>query len=403
MQVIFFTAVNFLPLGLMAAVFRISLVTMAAVASRLIEKERLTVFRLIAVTLGIVGIVLMTQPEFIFGEKHPSPRNGTLDCNNNTEGEIFNVTGIPHLENSSGTPNPDNVTGTPNPENSGTTPVVMGTSDPHRPAATVRVVSTTVPLENTTTTGPRSSSTDPLPSTTPASPDVPAPTPAQSIADFTHLPTTTSASKGTDPRTQSRSIIPTEGLSDGVLMAIGICLTAVAAFLVVTQGVCMKRKVLADYCVWKISFWVGVTGLVWTTSLSVALEALVFISTVKDLCLVATYGILASLHLFTFLYAINKASYLIVAVIMVTQIAFNLLAQYTVLSSIFPGKHNTMEILGGVTVLVAAALPTVKEALATFVGSDKLVHLARTTVKLASLPITKHDENNIALHQIWTL
>ena len=73
---IFFTAVNFLPLGLMAALFRISLVTMAAIASRIIEKERFTIFRAAAVVLGITGILLMTQPKFIFGGKEKVTNTG---------------------------------------------------------------------------------------------------------------------------------------------------------------------------------------------------------------------------------------------------------------------------------------------------------------------------------------
>ncbi len=65
----------------MAAIFRISVIAMASVASRLIEKERFTIFRFIAVILGIIGILLMTQPEFIFGAKQPDKMNGTDSIN----------------------------------------------------------------------------------------------------------------------------------------------------------------------------------------------------------------------------------------------------------------------------------------------------------------------------------
>lgn len=96
---------------------------------------------------------------------------------------------------------------------------------------------------------------------------------------------------------------------------------------------------------------------------------------------------------FTLLYALNKASYLIVAIILVTQIAFNLLAQYTVLSSIFPGKHNIMEIFGGIIAMIAAALPSVKEALTAHEVKTRKIHvLAQSTVRLASLPITKSSQ-----------
>ncbi len=371
--------VDFLPLGLMAAVFRISLIAMATIASRLIEKEKLTMFRIIAVVLGVIGIVLMTQPEFIFGERHPdvvSAGEGTSSV------QWVNMTSPPDMypEYSNPTSPPENL-----------------------------IMTITTDFQNVTppqvTTAPNFSTTDAISSTSPGTTigfltqtnAIPASSPHflanlsnRSSLNNSEVPT---ASPQMKSATKSRSIIPTEGLSNRVLMTIGICLTLVAAFLVVMQGVCMKRKVLADYCVWKISFWVGVVGLVCTMILSVSLEDMVFIATAKDLSLVLTYSIFASLHLFTFLFAINKASYLIVAVIMVTQIAFNLLAQYTVLSSIFPGKHNLLEILGGVTVLVAAALPSVKEALTKyFVKANKIHFLARNTVRLASLPITKESE-----------
>ena len=112
---------------------------------------------------------------------------------------------------------------------------------------------------------------------------------------------------------------------------------------------------------WKISFWIGVMGLVWTTCLSFALENTVFIVSSYDLGLVACYAIMASAHSFTFLFALKKTSYLIVAIIMVTQIVFNLLAQYTFLKHVFPGKHNAIEIVGGILVMLAAALPTISE------------------------------------------
>ena len=159
----------------------------------------------------------------------------------------------------------------------------------------------------------------------------------------------------------SNSLLPSANLSSNVRLYIGIALTIFAAFLGILQGVCMKRRRLVDYCVWKISFWIGVMGLVWTTCLSFALENTVFIVSSYDLGLVACYAIMASAHSFTFLFALKKTSYLIVAIIMVTQIVFNLLAQYTFLKHVFPGKHNAIEIVGGVLVMLAAALPTISE------------------------------------------
>ena len=270
-QVIFFTAVNFLPLGLMAALFRISLVTMAAIASRIIEKERFTIFRAAAVVLGITGILLMTQPKFIFDGKEKVTNTSI----NNQTVIVTNVTNFNTANISNGT------------------------------------------------------------------------TPKESDKD------------------DSNSLLPSANLPSDVRLYIGIALTIFAAFLGILQGVCMKRRRLVDYCVWKISFWIGVMGLVWTTCLSFALENTVFIVSAYDLGLVACYAVMASAHSFTFLFSLKKTSYLIVAIIMVTQIVFNLLAQYTFLKHVFPGKHNAIEIVGGVLVMLAAALPTSSEIINT--------------------------------------
>ena len=100
------------------------------------------------------------------------------------------------------------------------------------------------------------------------------------------------------PSNDRKSLIPTENLSDDMNLYIGLAITISAAFLVVLQGVCMKRRLFQDYSVWKLMFWVGVTGIVWTSALSFTLEDTVFTIEVEDLSLVASYAILASLHIY---------------------------------------------------------------------------------------------------------
>ncbi len=274
MQVIFFIAVNFLALGFMAALFRLSLVTMAAIASRIIEKEPFTKERAIAITLGMIGIVLMAQPDFIFA--HISKTNGADDLRNATGKEFLNKSEPEQL-------------------------YVIKNEDIKKNASEV------------------STST-------------------------------------------SKSLFPTENLSDEAKTYIGVCLTVFGAFLGVLQGICIKRKSLKDYCVWKLLFYIGVVAVVWTTSFSFSFEKVVFIPSIVDLSLVFAYAILASSHSFTFILALKRTSYLIVAIIMVTQIVFNLIAQYTVLHSLFPGKHKVFEVIGALFVMVAAALPPTAEA-----------------------------------------
>ena len=79
----------------MAALFRICLVTMAAIASRIIEKERFTIFLAAVVVLGIIGIILMTQPKFIFGGKekltNTSINNQTVIVTNVTNFNTANI------------------------------------------------------------------------------------------------------------------------------------------------------------------------------------------------------------------------------------------------------------------------------------------------------------------------
>ena len=319
LQVLFFTGVNFLPLGLMAAVFRISLVTMAVFASRIIEKESLSIIRIVVIFLGIFGIILMWQPAFIFGA-HVTD----TDFEMNVMPISANIT---QTESMSNRPTTDNTTD----------------ADVETIALTTYVNVTMIPLLPTEDSFHH-----------------------EGNVNLDNMNTTSSIqirSSALVPSNDRKSLIPTENLSDDVKLYIGLAITISAAFLVVLQGVCMKRRQFQDYSVWKLMFWVGVTGIVWTSALSFTLEDTVFIIEVEDLSLVASYAILASLHMYTFLYALNITSYFIVAIIMVSQIVFNLIAQYTVMAHIFPGQHNIIEIIGAIAVMMAAILPTAWEML----------------------------------------
>ena len=303
----------------MAAVFRISLVTMAVFASRIIEKENLSNIRIVAIFLGIFGIILMWQPAFIFGAQ-------ATDTD-------FEMNGIPisanltQMESMSNRPSKDNTTDT----------------DVETIAMTTYVNVTMIPLLPTEDSWHHERNVN--------------------LSNMNVTPSTQLRSSTLVPSNDRKSLIPTENLSNDVKLYIGLAITISAAFHVVLQGVCMKRKQFRDYSVWKLMFWVGVTGIVWTSALSFALEDTVFIIEVEDLSLVASYAILASLHMYTFLYALNITSYFIVAIIMVSQIVFNLIAQYTVMAHIFPGQHNIIEIIGAIAVMMAAILPTVWEML----------------------------------------
>ncbi len=262
-------AVHFLPLGFMAALFRLSLMTMAAIASRLIENEPLTKYRVVAILLGILGIVLMAQPDFIFSMSDADT------------GEDVNMA--------------ENFTNT-----------------------TLKTWNSSTPCND-----------------------------SEMKRDQNHL--------------SPMSLFHTENLSENVKFSIGVTLTVFCAFLGLLQGILMKRKGIKDYCVWKLSFWVGAVAVLWTSSFSLAFEDFVFIQTFEDLSLVGIYAIVASVHSFTFFLALKKTSYLIVAIIMATQIIFNLIAQHAVLKSTFEKKNPVFEITGAALVLIAAVLPPASE------------------------------------------
>ena len=297
----------------MAAVFRTSLVTMAAFASRIIEKENLNIIRIAAIILGIFGIILMWQPEFIFGS-------------NTNDSDVKMI----HMQTSVSVTQMDSMNITPNVDNTTVTDVeavTMSTNSNVTKIPALRRDEQNVTANN------------------------------MGVASIHQMTSSTLVPSLND----RNSLIPTEYLSDNVKLYIGLAIAVSAAFLVVMQGVCMKRRQFVDYSVWKLMFWVGVTGIVWTSALSFSLEDTVIIVEVEDLSLVASYAILASLHMYAFLYALNITSYFIVAIIMVSQIVFNLIAQYTVMAHIFPGQHNIIEIIGAMAVMMAAILPTAWE------------------------------------------
>ena len=88
----------------MAAVFRISLVTMAVFASRIIERESLSIIRIVAIVLGIFGIILMWQPTFIFGD-HVTDTDFEMD-------DIPISANITQTESMNNRPSKDNTTDT---------------------------------------------------------------------------------------------------------------------------------------------------------------------------------------------------------------------------------------------------------------------------------------------------
>ena len=62
-----------------------------------------------------------------------------------------------------------------------------------------------------------------------------------------------------------------------------------------------------------------------------------------------------------YIYGPNHTSGNTVTAIMSTQVAFMLIAQYTVLSSILPGHRNWMEVVGVVLVLMGSGVSSVFE------------------------------------------
>ena len=270
----------------MAALFRMSFVVIATVASRLIEKEPITVFRAVAVTLGIMGIFLMSDPFDIFGGNKSS---SSQDVDQNVTLQFTN--------------NSDSID-------------ITSSCDFYVTMATI----------------------------------------------YGYVSQDTTNGTGQQTMNSRQDAISLRNLPNAFRTLIGVTLTVVAAVFGVLQGIVVKRKGLKDFCVWRLSFWSGVVGTVWTLSMCLILEKPVFFYSTYDLFLIGCHATLAAAHILTFIIAIKRTSYLIVAIVMATHILFNLLIQNTFMKDVFPGKQNAAEVIGGILVTLAATLPALSES-----------------------------------------
>ncbi len=168
-----YLSVNYLPLTLQASLARISTVLFTAITASLIEGERFTCTRAVSICFGFTGLILMIQPEFIFGDN--IQQNETMsDATNKLNKSLQNARN--------------------------------GTNKQHEV-----LLFGTVSAESE--------------------------------------------------------------------LIIGICL-AIMGGLFTT---CMERKVLADFCLWTITFWAGIIGIIFSGIVTMVASDIVWISDLKGL------------------------------------------------------------------------------------------------------------------------
>ncbi len=250
---------NYLPLGLQAAIWRISLVSFTAIAASLIEKEKFTIIKALSICLGFIGIILMVQPDFMLEALGLSPDDDR--------------------SNSSMAVNEQNVTQRTS----------LNTED------------------------------------------------------------------------NKKTFLLLGEISGRMELVTGICLDILATFLATLMAVFMKRKTLSEFCLWNLTFWVGVVGMVWPCILSLVTNSLTWIPDPKIIALLLTDSVMVTVGIVFYLIAIRKISYLIVSIIMSISIAFNLVPQYFIIKGQFVEKLFGFEIVGAILTIIAASLPTVAE------------------------------------------
>ncbi len=141
----------------------------------------------------------------------------------------------------------------------------------------------------------------------------------------------------------------------------GIGLVILAAFCATLVAVSTKRKTIAEFCLWKIMFWVGVVGMAWPSIVSLITKSFTWIPDLKIIGLLLTDSIMVMAGIVTYILALRKISYLIVSIIMSITIAFNLVPQYLIIKGQFVERLVELEIVGAVLTIIAASLPTLAE------------------------------------------
>ncbi len=65
-----FVCVNFryIPVGVVGCIYRTTMMLYVMILARIILKEKITIIKFVAVILSIVGVILVIQPAFLFGE-----------------------------------------------------------------------------------------------------------------------------------------------------------------------------------------------------------------------------------------------------------------------------------------------------------------------------------------------
>ena len=145
------------------------------------------------------------------------------------------------------------------------------------------------------------------------------------------------------------------------LQIIGYVFAVLSGVTLAIDLVLVKRNPYFNEHILEVLFWIFVSNTIFSIVIMFIVETSVLPSNWFDTAMVAMHGLTYAGIWPLYIYIPKYFSGNTLTAIMSTQIAFMLIAQYTVLSSILPGHRNLMEVMGVILVLVGSGASSVFE------------------------------------------
>ncbi len=144
---------------------------------------------------------------------------------------------------------------------------------------------------------------------------------------------------------------------------VGIFLSGLAGLVLSCASLVFKKCACVNEDRMRTLFWSFLLGLSITVPLTFALENPVWPESPADNIHISVHCVASITVWFMYIYSLQHISGNTVSIILSTAVVFFLIPQYTILSSILPGRKNWIEVVGAFVVLIGSVAASLQEML----------------------------------------
>ena len=139
------------------------------------------------------------------------------------------------------------------------------------------------------------------------------------------------------------------------------CLSAAAGISISSLTLVFKHRPYIGQNILQVSFWLFACGAIVSTIVMAFVEVPISPKTWKEMLLICVHSVTCVTNTTSYCIGIRYLSANTANILSCTQVVFMLIPQYTILSSIYPGHRNWIEVVGIILVLLGSSFVSVQE------------------------------------------